>query len=341
MIELDASVGEGGGQLVRLAVALSAVSGKPVRLAHVRGKRERPGLGHQHLAAVRAVAALCDARCEGLELHSRAFSFAPRARAAGGERRVEVGTAGSVTLVLQALLPVLIGASGPSRVTISGGTDVRQAPTWDYFAQVLLRLLARMGVRVNAGILRRGYYPGGRGEVWVEVVPGTPAPLALPAARGEVRIAGEAQVARLPLRIAERMREAALAALGRPAAVRARALGQNEAAGAGGAITLWAESEGALLGAARVAERGVRAETLGEAVGAELAADLACGATLDRCGADQVLVYLALAGGRSEFVVREVTEHARTAMWLLAQFLPARFSAEPEGALWRVRCAPA
>lgn len=340
MIELDASAGEGGGQLVRLAVALSAITGKAVRLANVRGRRERPGLGHQHLAAVRAVAAQCDARCEGLALGSRVLTFEPRAQAAGGERRVDVGTAGSVTLVLQALVPVLIGASGPSRVTVSGGTDVRQAPTWDYFAEVLLRLLARMGLRVEAGVSRRGYFPGGGGEVWVEVVPGTPAPLALPAARGEVRIEGEAHVARLPLRIAERMREAALVALGQPAAVRARALGGTEAGGAGGAITLWAESEGAILGASRVAERGVRAETLGEAAGAELAADLACGATLDRHGADQVLAYLALASGRSEFLAREVSAHARTAIRLLERFLPARFSVEAEGVVWRVRCAP-
>jgi RNA 3'-terminal phosphate cyclase (ATP) len=340
MIELDASCGEGGGQLVRLAVALSAISGRPLRLVNVRAGRQRPGLGYQHLAAVRAVAALCDARCEGLELRSRELSFEPQARAAGGEHRVEVGTAGSVTLVLQALLPVLIGASGPSRVAVSGGTDVRQAPTWDYFAHVFLRLLARMGLRVSAGAGRRGYFPAGGGEVCVEVQPGKPAPLALPAARGKPRIGGEAHVARLPLRIAERMREAALAALGQPAAVRVRALGEAEAAGAGGAVTLWAHSEGAILGAARVAERGVRAETLGQSVGAELAADLAAGANLDLHGADQVLVYLALAPGPSEFVVRQVSEHARTAMWLLEKFLPVRFGAEAEGALWRVRCAP-
>lgn len=340
MIELDASFGEGGGQLVRLAVALSAISGRPLRLVNVRARRERPGLGYQHLAAVRAVAAACGARCEGLELRSRAFSFEPLARATGGVHRVEVGTAGSVTLVLQALLPVLIRASGPSRVTVTGGTDVRLAPTWDYFAHVFLRLLACVGLRVSAGVARRGYFPAGGGEAWVEVVPGTPAPLALPAARGEVRIEGEAHVARLPLRIAERMRDAALAALGQPAAVRARVLGEAEAGGAGGAITLWAQSEGAILGASRVAERGVRAETLGDAVGAELGADLASGATLDRHGADQVLAYLALASGRSEFLAREVSEHARTAIWLLERFLPARFSVEAEGVVWRVRCAP-
>ncbi|MDW8468547.1 MAG: RNA 3'-terminal phosphate cyclase [Burkholderiales bacterium] len=108
-----------------------------------------------------------------------------------------------------------------------------------------------------------------------------------------------------------------------------------------GAITLWAEGEDAVLGASRVAERGVRAEALGAAAGEALAADLAAGANLDPHGADQALVYLALAGGRSAFAVRAVSEHARTAMWLIERFLPVRFSAEPAGGLWRVRCEPA
>ena len=336
VIEIDGSYGEGGGQLVRTAVALSALTGRPLRLHNVRAGRARPGLAAQHLAAVRAVAALCDARCEGLEPRAGAFTFEPRSRPAGGELRADVGTAGSVTLVLQALLPVLLAARAPSRVVVTGGTDVRQAPSWDYFCEVLLRLLARMGLRVRARLARRGYYPRGGGEVAVEVEPGVPAPLEL---RGHAlgwRIAGEAHVARLPESIAERMRDAALEFVGE-AQVRARVLGPEEAAGTGGAITLWAESETGVLGASRIAERGVRAEALGAAAGRELAADLASGAHLDVRAADQVLVYLALASGGSSFAVREVSSHARTTMWLLEQFLDARFSVAPDGARWRVR----
>jgi RNA 3'-phosphate cyclase len=332
MIEIDGAYGEGGGQLVRTAVALAALTGRPLALRNVRAGRPRPGLAAQHLAAVRAVAATCDARCEGLELHAGAFSFEPRARPAGGELRADVGTAGSVTLVLQALLPVLLGARSPSRVVVTGGTDVRQAPAWDYFSEVLLRILARMGLGVRTTLVRRGYYPRGGGEVALEVEPGVPAPLELRAAAW--RVAGEAHVAHLPLSIAERMRDAAQAAIG-DAAIAARVLGTEEARGTGGAITLWAESAGSVLGASRVAERGVRAETLGAAAGAELAADLASGASLDVHAADQVLVYLALAPGGSSFTVREVSSHARTTMWLLEQFLEARFHVGREGGLWR------
>jgi RNA 3'-phosphate cyclase len=340
VIEVDGSYGEGGGQLVRTAVALSALTGKALRLAGVRAKRARTGLAPQHLAAVRAVAALCDARCEGLELGSSGFTFEPRTQPAGGELRVDVGTAGSVTLVLQALLPILLGARQSSRVVVAGGTDVRQAPTWDYFCEVLVRLLRAMGLRVRVTIVRRGYYPRGGGEVAVEVEPGRPRPLALDCLSGLWKVSGVAHVAHLPLSIAERMRAAALTALGSEARIDARVLHPEEAIGTGGAIALWAESGGRVLGASRVAERGVRAEALGEAVGAELGADIASDAGLDRHAADQVLVYLAMAREPSSFTARSLSSHARTAMWLIEQFLPARFSVESEGALVRIRTTP-
>jgi RNA 3'-terminal phosphate cyclase (ATP) len=336
VIEIDGSHGEGGGQLVRTAVALSALTGSALRLAKVRANRARPGLAAQHLAAVRAVAALCDASCEGLELRAAGFTFVPSAPSKGGELRVEVGTAGSVTLVLQALVPVLLAARRSSRVVVTGGTDVRQAPPWDFFCEVLLRLLARLGARTRASVTRRGYYPGGGGEVAIEAEPAALQPLAL-SAPAAWRIAGEAHVARLPVSIAERMRVAAVAALGRDAPIRTRVLSDDETAGAGGAIALWAQNEAGVLGAARVAERGVRAEMLGEAVGRELAADMASGAMLDVHAADQILVYLAMAKGKSSFTTREVSSHARTAMWLIPQFLPVRFRVETLGAISRIR----
>jgi RNA 3'-phosphate cyclase len=252
-----------------------------------------------------------------------------------------VGTAGSVTLVLQALLPILFAARNPSRVAVTGGTDVRQAPSWDYFCDVLLPLLGCMGLHVRASCARRGYYPRGGGEVAVDVEPGEPRPLLLEKPFESWKIRGEAHVAHLPLAIAERMRAGALSALGRGANIEARALGGGEAIGAGGAVTLWAQSDGGRLGASRIAERGVRAETLGDAAGRELAADIAAGATLDTHAADQVLVYLALARGRSSFLTRQASSHARTAMWLIAKFLPARFEIEDTAGLVRVSATAA
>jgi RNA 3'-phosphate cyclase len=335
MIEIDGSFGEGGGQLVRTAVALSAITGTGVRLLNVRAKRDKPGLAPQHLAAVRAVASLCGAACTGLELRSQAFTFLPGALR-GGEFRFDVGTAGGVTRVLQGLLPVLLCAPGTSRVTVIGGTDVRAAPPLDYLRHVLLALIDRMGIDVECRVVRRGYYPRGGGEVEVVVAPARPRPLAPDAVERPSRIDGRVHVANLPAHIAERMRTAALARFGAlPAHVDSAILGGTEAIGQGGAIVLWAWTGPTVLGVGRVAQRGVRAETLGDEAGAELAADLAAGAALDIHAADQVLVYLALAGGGS-FTTRVVTSHARTAMWLIEQFLPVRFEVGTTGSLARV-----
>ena len=339
MVEIDGSYGEGGGQLVRTAVALAARTGKALRLSNMRARRPVPGLAPQHLAAVRALASLCDARCTGDELRSATLLFEPGARIRGDEVRVDIGTAGAITLILQALLPALFGASSTSRLTITGGTDVRYAPTWDYFCNVLVPLLRRMGLSLQPTLSRRGYYPAGGGEVTVEVEPGQPAPLVLEGGAAQPGVSGEAHVARLPLQVAERMRDAAQAPLA-GARIAARVLRHEEAIGTGGSLTLWAEGEGCRLGASRVAERGVRAETIGASTGGELARELASGASLDEHASDQVLVYMALASGPSRFTARELSSHARTAIWLIEHFVDTRFSVQARGALALVEATP-
>ncbi|MBI3043465.1 MAG: RNA 3'-terminal phosphate cyclase [Betaproteobacteria bacterium] len=339
MIEIDGSYGEGGGQLTRTAVALAAITRTPVRIVNVRARRGKPGLAPQHLAALRAVSAVCSAATEGLELGSTAVAFDPGALE-GGAYRFDVGTAGSVTLVLQAVLPVLLASRVPSSLGITGGTDIRQSPPIDYLGEVLLRHLARMGAAVRLGVTKRGYYPRGGGEVAVEIASARLHPLRAPSAGALRAVRGIAHVSNLPAHIPERMRDAALGQLGAFRAIARIAtpvLADADAIGRGGAIVVWAETEYTVLGAARVAERGVRAEALGEAVGWELRTDLDAGVTVDRHAADQLLVYLALAGGESTFTVRELTSHTRTAMWLIGRFLPVRFVEERLDGIVRVR----
>jgi RNA 3'-phosphate cyclase len=342
VLEIDGCYGEGGGQLLRTAVALAAVTGREIALRNIRAKRDKPGLAPQHLSAVRAVATLCDARVEGLELRSQTLRFAPGALL-GGEHRVDIGTAGCVSLVLQALLPAMAASGRSCAVTVTGGTDVRQAPSIDYLAHVLLPLLERMGVDARLEVIRRGYYPRGGGEVRLQLGPSRLRPIALEEPGGLLAIEGHAHVANLPEHIATRMRDAALerlAAVPGPAArIDVEVLGPAEAVGRGGAILVWARTEHTLLGAGRVAELGVRAETLGAAVAEELTCDLAAAATVDLHAADQLLVYLALARGGS-YLARSVTTHAHTAMWLIEQFLPVRFAAAPKGELVRVSVSP-
>ncbi|OGA22406.1 MAG: RNA 3'-terminal-phosphate cyclase [Betaproteobacteria bacterium RIFCSPLOWO2_02_FULL_65_24] len=343
MLEINGSYGEGGGQLVRTAVALAALTRTPIRIRSVRAKRGKPGLAPQHLTAVHAVAAICDARVQGLELRSEEVVFEP-GRVRGGAFTFDVGTAGSITLVLQALLPVMVASPASFHVRLAGGTDVRGAPPLDYLRMVLLGLLQRMGAQPQVVTLRRGYYPRGGGLVDIKTSPARLRPLRLDSPGRLIRVEGFAHVSRLPARIAERMGAAALDHLGMrgvPARCSPAALPVEEAAGPGGAVVMWMECEHTLLGAGRVAQRGVSAEALGAAVGDELAADWGANASLDVHASDQILCYLALAAGPSCFIVRELTSHARTAMWLIEQFLPVRFAVVAEHNAIRVTVASA
>ncbi len=324
---IDGAHGEGGGQLARLAVALAAITGRSIQLVNIRARRARPGLAAQHLTALSAVAAMCEGHLEGAAIGAGEVRFRP-GRIRGGEYRFEVGTAGSVTLVLQAVLPVALCADVPSRVTLVGGTDVTRAPPVDYLRWVFLPWLVAMWGRVEVVALRHGYYPRGGGELTLDITPARHLrPLIAESAGPVQRIRGRAHVAHLPRHIAERMAQAARSGLTdlAPVDIAIDVLGDAEAFGTGGALTLVAETLYGRLGAAVVAQRGVPAERLGHEAAQALRRDIASGAALDVHAADQLLPYAALAGGVSRFSVREVSLHAETAMWLIEQFLPVRF----------------
>ena len=342
MHEIDGSYGEGGGQLLRTAVALAAITGRPVHLRNIRAKRSNPGLAPQHLAAVKAVASLCNAEVEGLEVHSREIRFRPGSLR-GGRFDFPVGTAGSITLVLQAALPVALACGERASMHITGGTDVRAAPPLDYFRHVLLPLLSLMGVTAKIDVLKRGYYPRGGGEVTVAVEPPSllrPMLLDAPGNLVETRVL--AHVANLPLHVVQRMAKSALTELSPFAtpAIELEALGRDKAIGPGGAIVSIGQLEHTRLGASAVAQRGVPAEQLGVASGRLLREEILSGATLDEHAADQVLIYLALAGCTSRFLTRSFSSHATTAVWLLEQFLPVRFEVQEVGRLVSVTSEP-
>jgi RNA 3'-terminal phosphate cyclase (ATP) len=341
MTTIDGSQGEGGGQLVRMSCALSALTGKPIRLNNVRARRAPPGLAPQHLAAVQAVAQLCNAATEGLALRTREFTFHP-GPIRGGDYRFDVGTAGSITLVLQAVLPVALAAPAASTFQVIGGTDVKAAPPFDYFRYVFLPLLQRLGLDVRVTLVRRGYYPRGGGEVAVTVQPGTPSTLALDTPGTLQELAGIAHVANLPAHIVERMERTAVQVLAEFGNVRIalQRLGHGGAIGAGGAIVLWARLANTLLGGSEVAQRGIPAERIAEHAAYALREELLAGVTLDLHTADQLLIYLALAGKSAHFTARAYSSHAQTTAWLIEQFLPVRVTAGPAGAGQRIAVTP-
>lgn len=169
---IDGMQGEGGGQMLRTSLSMSAATGRPFEMVNVRAKRETPGLKRQHLTCLRAAAEVCGARIEGDEAGSQRVAFRP-GRIVAGRYRFDIGTAGSVTLVAQTVLPILLCADGASEVTITGGTHVPMSPCWEYFEKTYLPQLRRMGAEVEARLVKYGFYPAGGGEVVLEIKPWT------------------------------------------------------------------------------------------------------------------------------------------------------------------------
>lgn len=169
-VRIDGSKGEGGGQMLRTSLSLSAAYGKPFEMLNIRAKRDKPGLKRQHLTCVRAIAQICGAQVEGDEVGSMRLSFKP-GKIKGGTYQFDIGTAGSVMLVAQTVIPVLLRAEEPSTVTITGGTHVPFAPIWEFFAETYLPELRRMGARVEAELEQCGFYPAAGGVVKLRIWP--------------------------------------------------------------------------------------------------------------------------------------------------------------------------
>ena len=342
MIEVDGGHGEGGGQLLRMAVALSALTETPVRVVRIRASRPTPGLAAQHVTAINVVAGLCKAEVTDASLGASSIEFRP-GKLAAGRFSFDVGTAGSMTLVLQALLPVAAAAPGAVRVRLLGGTDVRWSPPIDYFNRVFLPLLRRLGAHADVEVLRRGYYPRGGGIIEAVIEPTRSWSAFREFGRGEVeRVRGIAHVSNLPEDVPKRMKHAALRRLHGISDVKVeeRVYRGEEAVGQGGALVLWAEAETALVGADSLAERGKPSERIGEEAATSIGAEIESQATLDVHAADQLLVYLACAEGPSRFRARSVSGHLETMMWLVPQFVPCRFAVTRERGGFEVSVEP-
>jgi RNA 3'-terminal phosphate cyclase (ATP)/RNA 3'-terminal phosphate cyclase (GTP) len=334
MITIDGSYGEGGGQILRTAVGLSALTKKPIRIENIRANRSKPGLQPQHLTAVRTVAELCSAEIKGLEKGSKELEFYPE-KVKGGKFKFNVGTAGSITLVLQCCLLPSIFSDSQVKLKIIGGTDVKFAPPLDYFKNVFLKLLQKLGIEVELELIRRGYYPRGGGELEFSVKPTNEIESLRLEDRGELKqINGIAFISNLPLPILKRMKHSALKELiNYPTKIEDSV---SLAYGQGTGITLWADYENTCLGASCLGEKGLLAEKVGSEAALNLLKEINSGASLDIHAADQILPYLALAKGWSTFLVRELSLHAQTNMWLIKNFVDVDFEVKDEKGLKRV-----
>lgn len=320
---IDGAYGEGGGQILRTALALSALLGRPARIENVRAGRKNPGLQAQHLVALQALAEITRAEVEGARVGVRTVRLAP-GPVRPGSYRFAVGTAGAVTLVLQAVLLPLAWAGAVSGLTISGGTHAPWSPPVPYLQEVLLPTLAAVGVHASVELLRFGFYPRGGGDVRAVVRPvsGALRPLRC-LSRGTLRaVSGEALVVRLPRSIGERLQaraEMRLRELRVPVAIE---VVEGDGPGPGAHLFLLAESEGSRAGFAALGERGKPAERVADEACAALGDYLEGDGALDPHLANQVLPALALAEGESAFTTTRLTPHLLTNAWAIRQFLP-------------------
>ena len=346
MIEIDGSIGEGGGQVLRSALTLSLLTGQAFHMRHVRESRPRPGLFPQHLAAVQAAAQISGAAVSGDRIGSHELHFVP-GPLRPGRYHFDIGTAGATALVLQTLLLPLAVAQARSSLSISGGTHVPWSPCFHYLDWHWRPLLARLGIAFQLELVMAGFYPQGGGELRAEI-PGGARPVSLDLCeRGSLqRLRGLSAVANLPLEIAERQRSQALRRLAR----HSQELEPNidvqplPARSPGTLLLLLAEFEHSQACFFALGARGKRAERVADEAVDDLFAFLDGDGAVDRWMADQLLLPLALAAGASALRTAEVSSHLLTNAAVIRAFLPVRIVVEGapgQAALVRIQPGPA
>jgi RNA 3'-terminal phosphate cyclase (ATP) len=333
-MELDGSHGEGGGQILRTSLALSMVTGTPVRIRNIRARRSKPGLQRQHLVAVQSAARISGARVTGAEIGSMTLSFVP-GEVTPGEHRLSIGSAGSTTLVLQTVLPPLLCASEPSLLVLEGGTHNPLAPPFEFLDRAYLPLVNRMGPRVQAELELFGFYPAGGGRIMVSVEPVPQLAGFELLERGEIRgREAVALVSRLPRHIAERELDVVAREAGwQPSELRVLEVASP---GPGNVLVLAVESDALTEVFAGFGQKGVPAEEVAgrtvEEMRRYLDADVPVGEHL----ADQLLLLFSLAGSGA-YATLPLSGHTTTQIDLIPRFLGVSIRVEESGTRHVVR----
>jgi len=327
MIDISGDYLEGGGQIARIAIALSAVTKKPCHIFNIRKGRKEPGLRLQHLVGIQAVAELCNGKLENAKLGSTEIWFYPE-KIKAKKLKIKIETAGSITLCLQTLMIPATHAENKVEIVFDGGaTDTHWAPTLDYFENVLLPVLQKMDYKANIEVKKRGYYPAGGAQVNADIYPIEHfKPIKLLERGKLLRIYGLSCASKFleKAKVAERQAKTAQISLEKlkiPIEIKVRYF---DTISPGCSINLFAVYENSVLGGSSIGIKGKPAEKVGEECAIHLKKQIDSNACLDEHMADQVLPYLALAGS-SKVSVAKITNHCKTNIWVIEKFLPVKF----------------
>lgn len=341
LIEVDGSQKSGSGTILRLSVALASILEQPLRIYNIRQNRPQPGLRPQHLEAVLTAAKLCQAQVKGVALNSRELWFTPK-EVKGGKFEAEIGTAGSIPMLIMTVLPICAFAKSTVQLHISkGGTDVSNSPTINYMRNVFLPLLRKMEVNAAITVHKYGYYPKGMGEVTLEVEPCKELqPLRLQEFGALKVVRGISVCTFLAERkVAERQATAASDYLeNKGFATDIQIINdRSNPLQKGSSLVLWAETDkGTIVGADAIGEIKKSSEAVGEEAAEKLYIEISAKATVDVHLADMLVPYMALANGNSLYLTRTVSDHLETNIWLAQTLLDVKFKVEKLNGLYKI-----
>uniref|UniRef100_A0A7J2TLB3 RNA 3'-terminal phosphate cyclase n=1 Tax=Archaeoglobus fulgidus TaxID=2234 RepID=A0A7J2TLB3_ARCFL len=314
MLRIDGSFGEGGGQILRTAIALSCLTKIPVEITKIRANRPNPGLAAQHLKGIEVAKMISNAEVEGLKLGSTRVFFKPR-DIKGGDYKVDIGTAGSVILILQTILPPLLIAERKSRLEIIGGTDVSWAPTVDYFKNVTMKAMKELGCEISLHLKSRGYYPKGGGRIVVEVNPSKMQGKQFE--KIDCEIFGVSHCQNLPEHVALRQKEALLDFLRRNGLHARIEVEVLKGLSTGSGVTVWCGYKGGIS----LGEKGKRAEEVGIEAGKNFYEEYRSEGVFDSHLADQIMIFSAMAKGITTFTTTKITMHQKSNLYVINSFL--------------------
>ncbi len=328
MITIDGGAKSGSRTIVRYSVALASLMGEEIKIKNIRAGRDKPGLRAQHLKVVQACQEMCKGKVENATVGSKAITYASGEKFNGGEYSWDIGTAGSTTMMAQTLLLLAFFARNPSKFRLEGGLFQDFAPSAYHMKFVLLPILKRMGVKAELDIIRPGYVPRGGGILEIRVKPAEKLKLLNLTQQGKIcNIKGIALSSHLwEKRVCQRMTaecQRVLTSYDYKAEI--EEIEDKSSLQEGAALTIYAETSlGNRIGSDRAGRPGRSSESIGRYVAEKFIEDVKTGAAVDRYIADQLIIYAGLADGVTRYSAPDISEHVKTNLWLIEEFLGAK-----------------